>query len=250
MSEAPATSGGGDGSAAAPRRPRVLLSVATSLDGYIDDASAQRLLLSNSADFDEVDRLRAESDAILIGAGTLRIDNPRLLVNSAERRATRVASGRPEYPVKITVTASGELDPALRFWHTGGAKIVYTTTAGAVRLGDRLADSAEVVCLGDRLDLAALLDDLTARGIHRLMVEGGTGMHTGFLAADLVDEIRLAIAPILVGDAAAPRFVGPALFPGGPQRRLHLTGVEQLGDVAVVNYLVGPPTDLVRPPAL
>ncbi|WP_370465776.1 RibD family protein [Nocardia sp. GTS18] len=250
MSEVPAASGGGDGSAAPPRRPRVLLSVATSLDGYIDDASAQRLLLSNSADFDEVDRLRAESDAILIGAGTLRIDNPRLLVNSAERRATRVASGRPEYPVKITVTASGELDPALRFWHTGGAKIVYTTTAGAVRLGDRLADTAEVVCLGDRLDLAALLDDLAARGIHRLMVEGGTGMHTGFLAADLVDEIRLAIAPILVGDAAAPRFVGPALFPGGPQRRLHLTGVEQLGDVAVVNYLVGAPTDPIHPPAL
>ncbi|MEV0436658.1 dihydrofolate reductase family protein [Nocardia sp. NPDC050413] len=250
MSEAAAASSGGDGSVAPPRRPRVLLSVATSLDGYIDDTSAQRLLLSNSADFDEIDRLRAESDAILIGAGTLRIDNPRLLVNSAERRATRVASGRPEYPVKITVTASGELDPALRFWHTGGAKVVYTTTAGAVRLGDRLAGRAEVVCLGDRLDLAALLDDLTARDIHRLMVEGGTGMHTAFLAADLVDEIRVAIAPILVGDAAAPRFVGPALFPGGPQRRLHLTGVEQLGDVAVMNYLVGAPTDPVRPPAL
>ncbi|MFF2086372.1 RibD family protein [Nocardia sp. NPDC058176] len=221
-------------------RPRVLLSVAASLDGYIDDASAQRLLLSNSADFDRVDQVRAASDAILVGARTLRTDNPRLLVNSAERRAARIAAGKPEYPVKVTVTDSGDLDPELRFWHTGGDKLVYTSEAGAARLRGRLDSSAEVVVLGSRLALPALLDDLGARGIERLMVEGGTGMHTGFLAADLVDEIRLAIAPILVGDPAAPRFVGPARFPGGAQRRLRLAGVEQLGDVAVLNYLVDP----------
>ncbi|MEV6215471.1 dihydrofolate reductase family protein [Nocardia sp. NPDC051833] len=221
-------------------RPYVLLSVAASLDGYIDDASAQRLLLSNSADFDRVDQIRAESDAILIGARTLRTDNPRLLVNSAVRRADRVTAGKPAYPVKITVTASGELDPELRFWHTGGDKLVYTTDTGAARLGDRLAGLADVVALGRELALSALLDDLGARGIGRLMVEGGTGMHTGFLAADLADEIRLAIAPILVGDPAAPRFVGPAQFPGGAQRRLRLAGVEQLGDVAVLKYLVSP----------
>ncbi|WP_198932387.1 dihydrofolate reductase family protein, partial [Pseudonocardia sp. Ae717_Ps2] len=61
-------------------RPYVLLSVAMSIDGYIDDASDERLLLSNSADFDRVDEVRAQSDAIMIGAGTLRADNPRLLV--------------------------------------------------------------------------------------------------------------------------------------------------------------------------
>lgn len=227
-------------------RPWVLLSVAASLDGYIDDASAQRLLLSNSADFDQVDQVRAESDAILIGAQTLRADNPRLLVNSAERRADRVSAGKPEYPVKITVTASGELDPELRFWHTGGDKLVYTSDTGAATLGGRLAGLAEVVALGPELALSALLDDLGERGIHRLMVEGGTGMHTGFLAADLVDEIRLAIAPILVGDPAAPRFVGRAQFPGGAQRRLRLAGVEQLGDVAVLKYLVGEADEPVR----
>ncbi|MFI6570775.1 RibD family protein [Nocardia fluminea] len=221
-------------------RPWVLLSVAASLDGYIDDASAQRLLLSNAADFDRVDQIRAESDAILIGARTLRTDNPRLLVNSAERRAARMSAGRPEFPVKVTVTDSGDLDPGLRFWHTGGAKLVYTSDAGAAALGDRLGGLAEVVSLGERLALPALVADLGTRGIHRLMVEGGTGMHTGFLAADLVDEIRLAIAPILVGDPAAPRFVGPGRFPGGAGRRLHLTGVEQLGDVAVLNYQVSP----------
>ncbi|GAD85187.1 RibD family protein [Nocardia asteroides] len=227
-------------------RPYVLLSVATSLDGYIDDASAERLLLSNSADFDRVDQVRAESDAILIGARTLRADNPRLLVNSAMRRADRVTAGKPEYPLKVAVSGSGDLDPELRFWHTGGDKVVYTTHAGATRLGERLAGLADVVALGAELALPALLDDLGARGIHRLMVEGGMGIHTGFLAADLVDEIRLAIAPILVGDPGAPRFVGPARFPGGAQRRMRLAGVEQLGDVAVLKYLVGAGDDPVR----
>jgi riboflavin biosynthesis pyrimidine reductase len=75
------------------KRPYVLLSVATSIDGHLDDTSPQRLLLSNAVDFDRVDEVRAGVDAILIGATTLRRDNPRLLVNSATRREARIARG-------------------------------------------------------------------------------------------------------------------------------------------------------------
>ncbi|WP_330251484.1 dihydrofolate reductase family protein [Nocardia sp. NBC_00565] len=215
-------------------RPYVLLSVAVSVDGYIDDASPQRLLLSNEADFDRVDAVRADSDAILIGAETLRRDNPRLLVSSAERRAARLAAGKPEYPLKVTVSARGDLDPELRFWHHGGDKLVYTTNTGAAKLGDRLAGLAEVVSLGGDIDLGALLDDLGRRGIARMMVEGGTRMHTEFLSADLADELQMAVAPILVGHAAAPRFLGPAEF---PSRRMRLADVTRIGDVALLRYL-------------
>ncbi|MZE51824.1 deaminase, partial [Streptomyces sp. SID5770] len=76
-------------------RPYVILSAAMSVDGYLDDTRSERLLLSNAEDFDRVDQVRAESDAILIGANTMRKDNPRLLVNSDERRAQRVAEGKP-----------------------------------------------------------------------------------------------------------------------------------------------------------
>ncbi|MRT44622.1 5-amino-6-(5-phosphoribosylamino)uracil reductase, partial [Xylella fastidiosa subsp. multiplex] len=62
--------------------PYVLLSAAVSLDGCLDDTGPERLLLSSPADFDRVDEVRASVDAILIGAGTIRADNPRLLVNS------------------------------------------------------------------------------------------------------------------------------------------------------------------------
>lgn len=223
--------------AAAVPRPYVLLSVAMSVDGYIDDASSDRLRLSNAADFDRVDQVRAESDAILIGAETLRRDNPRLLVNDVDRRTARIVAGKPQFPLKVTLTASGNLDPGLRFWHHGGRKLVYTTDAGARRLGDQLADLAEVVSLGPELDLGAVLDDLGRRGIARLMVEGGTRIHTGFLAAGLADELHLAIAPLLVGDPAAPRFLDPAEFPGAPHRRMRLAGVRQLGDILVLRYL-------------
>ncbi|MEV6096369.1 dihydrofolate reductase family protein [Nocardia sp. NPDC051981] len=218
-------------------RPHVMLSVAVSIDGYIDDTGPDRLLLSNAADFDRVDALRADSDVILIGAETLRRDNPRLLVNSADRRLQRVAAGKPEYPVRVIVTAGGDLDPELRFWHCGGERLVYTTDSGATRIGDRLAGLAEVVSLGSLIEFDALLDDLGKRGLERLMVEGGGAIHTGFLSAGLADEIWMAVAPVVVGDPAAPRFLGPAAFPGGPNHRMQLADVGRIGDIALLRYL-------------
>lgn len=218
-------------------RPHVLLSVATSVDGYIDDTSATRLLLSNKEDFDRVDQVRADSDAILIGAGTMRADNPRLLVNSEQRRADRVAAGKPAYPLKATITASGNLDSELKFWHHGGAKVAYTTDAGVEKLSEQLGELADVVSTGADIDLGVILDDLGERGVRRLMVEGGGQVHTAFLSQGLADEIHLAIAPLVVGEADAPRFLGPASYPGGSTRRMHLAEARTIGDVVFLRYL-------------
>jgi 5-amino-6-(5-phosphoribosylamino)uracil reductase len=218
-------------------RPYVLLSVAMSVDGFIDDTTPQRLMLSNDADFDRVDAERAECDAIMIGAETLRRDNPRLLVKSPERRAAREARGLPAYPLKVTLTRSGDLDPDLKFWHYGGAKLVYAPPAAAEKLRARLGDLAEVASTGEDLDVAAILDDLGARGIRKLMVEGGGTLHTQFLAAGLADEIQLAIAPFFLGTPEAPKFVNPAVFPDGPGRRMTLAEVQAVGDMAVLRYL-------------
>lgn len=218
-------------------RPYVLLSCATSLDGYLDDASEARLVLSSAEDLDRVDAVRASCDAILVGAGTLRSDNPRLLVNSAARRAEREAAGRPAFPVKVTLTRRGDLDPALRFWHHGGAKLVYCPAPVASELRARLGDLAEVVGLGSG-DLGELLDDLGGRGIRRLMVEGGGTIHTQFLAADLADELQVAIAPFLLGRDGAARFVGAQAFPQGPGRPMRLAGLQAIGDLAVLTYRV------------
>ncbi|MPY98696.1 MAG: deaminase [Actinophytocola sp.] len=217
-------------------RPYVLLSVATSIDGCIDDTSGQTLVLSGTEDRDRVDRVRAACDAILVGAGTIRADNPRLVV-SDRRRSERVARGAPEYPLKVTVTASGDLDPGLRFWQYGGDKLVYTASQAANPLRTRLAGLADVVDLGAEIDFGALLDDLGGRGVGRLMVEGGGQIHTAFLSHGLADEIQLAIAPIVVGQRDAPRFLNPASYPGGPTRRMRLAETRAIGDVALMRYL-------------
>ena len=219
-----------------PRRPYVLLSVATSVDGHIDDHGPERLLLSNAADFDRVDQVRAESDAILIGAGTIRADNPRLIVNSEQRRAARVARGLPEYPLKVTLTRSGNIDRDQKFWHHGGAKLIYTVDQAVEKLTEQFARLADVVSLGPDIEFGALLDDLGERGVRRLMVEGGEKIHTAFLSHGLADEINLAIAPLLVGDDNAPRFLASATYPGGPKRRMRLVEARPVGDVVLLRY--------------
>ncbi|AXL89901.1 5-amino-6-(5-phosphoribosylamino)uracil reductase [Streptomyces sp. CB09001] len=214
--------------------PHVLLSAAVSLDGYLDDTGPERLLLSSPADFDRVDEVRASVDAILVGAGTIRADNPRLLVNSAERRAARVADGRAEYPIKVTVSGGGELDPAARFWHTGGDKVLLTTDDGA-RRARALGIGADVVSLGPDLDWRAALEYLhDRRGVRRLMVEGGGTVHTQLLQQELADELQLVLAPLLVGDPAAPRLFGPGAYQGG---RLRLIGTRRIEDVVLMRYL-------------
>ncbi len=171
-----------------------------------------------------------------MGGNTLRTDNPRLLVNDPLRRAARMAAGRPAHPLKVTLTAGGSLDAGLRFWHTGGDKLAYTTDTGARTLRPALDGLAEVVALGAEVGLGAVLDDLGARGVRRLMVEGGSGVHTQFLAQGLADELHLVIAPLLVGQDAAPRFVNPAAFPGGPARRMRLLEARTVGDVVLLRY--------------
>jgi riboflavin-specific deaminase-like protein len=217
-------------------RPYVLLSAAVSVDGYLDDTSHERLLLSNAKDFDRVDEVRAGVDAILIGATTMRRDNPRLLVNSAERRAVRVARGLPEYPLKVTVTRTGGLDRTLKFWHHGGEKLVFTVDDALEKLSAQLQGLAAVVSTGAEFDWGKALDELGRRGVRRLMIEGGGTIHTQIMAANLADELHLAIAPILVGQADAPRFLGSASYPSGTTARMRLLEARVIGDVVLIRY--------------
>jgi len=211
-----------------------------SVDGYIDDMTAERLKLSNPADLDRVDAVRATCDAILVGANTVRRDNPSLLIKSAARRSERAARGLPEDLAKVTLTSGGDLDPESRFFSTGTEpKLVYTTSESAVALAGRLGEAATVIDTGETVHLPSMLSDLTFRGIRRLMVEGGGSVHTRFLTEGLVDEIHLAVAPFFVGDPSAPRFVHPGVFPQSPARPMRLVETTRIGDVALLRYTIG-----------
>jgi len=211
-----------------------------SVDGHIDDLAEERLTLSNAADLDRVDAVRATMDAIMVGAGTVRRDNPSLLVKSVSRRIERVSRGLPEDLVKVTVTEGGDLDPGSRFFTTGAApKLVYTVRDAAAGLTARLGSAATVVDLGERVDLPALLADLSARGVRRLMVEGGGAIHTAFLTAGLADELHLVVAPFFIGEPDAPRFTHAGAFPQSPRHPMRLAEVRKIGEVALLRYTMG-----------
>ena len=217
-------------------RPYTLLSCSVSMDGYIASA-ASRLLLSNEADFDRVDAVRASCDAILVGATTVRNDNPRLLVRSQALREERTARGLAPTPMKVTVTRRAELDARAEFFTTGEAeKLVYCARSRVDDARARLGPVATVVDAGHTVEMCTLTDDLAERGVERLMVEGGATVHTQFLTANLVDELQLVVAPVFVGDSQAPRFVRDGRFPWNPARRAKLADVRQIGDVVLLRY--------------
>ncbi|MGN6217715.1 MAG: RibD family protein [Solirubrobacterales bacterium] len=220
-----------------PDRPYILLSCALSIDGYLGSAAPRRLELSNDADFDRVDAVRASSDAILVGATTVRTDNPRLLVRSHDRREERRARGLPPSPMKVTVTERMELDAHADFFTAGETeKVVYCASPRLADARSRLGSVATVVDGGRRVRMRRLTEDLGERGVRRLMVEGGGKVHTQFLTDDLVDELQLVVAPFFVGDSRATRFVSDGRFPWNPDRRARLAEVSQIGDVVLLRY--------------
>jgi 5-amino-6-(5-phosphoribosylamino)uracil reductase len=217
--------------------PYTVLSCAVSLDGYLDDASDRRLVLSNDADLDRVDAERARCDALLVGAATVRNDNPRLVVRSRQRTAERRARGLRPSPVKVTVTGSGKLDSDRDFFATGdGERLVYCASDAVTDARDRLRRCATVVDAGLPVDMGWVSADLRARGIERLLVEGGGTVLSQFLMAGLADELQLVVAPFFVGDSRARRFVGDGRFPWTSDRPAVLVETRQIDDVVLLRY--------------
>jgi 5-amino-6-(5-phosphoribosylamino)uracil reductase len=218
-------------------RPYTILSCSISLDGFLDAGTPERLVLSNAADLERVDAVRAECDAILVGAATVRNDNPRLVVRQAALRHRRITRGLPESPMKVTLTERVRLDPCSNFFAVGESeKLVYCASPALPLARRRLGAVATVVDGGQPVDVSRLSGDLHARGVRRLMVEGGGNVHTQFLTADVADELQLVVAPFFVGNSRARRFVGDGRFPWHTGHRAHLAETRQIGDVVLLRY--------------
>ena len=218
-------------------RPYTLLSCGMSIDGSLDTPTVKRLPLSNGADLDRIDAVRAASDAILVGAATVRNDNPRLLIRSPARRRARQARGLRPTPIKVTVTRHGRLDADADFFQVGDTeKVVYCESTAFDEACVRLGSVSCVVDGGEPVRMRRVSEDLHSRGVRRLMVEGGGTVLTQFLTADLADELQLVVAPFFVGDSKARRFVSDGRFPWHPQRRATLAEVRQIGDVVLLRY--------------
>lgn len=186
------------------RRPWVTLKLASTLDGRIADAAGHSKWITGAAARTSVQALRRRADAIMVGVGTVNADDPCLL--------PRPARGRK--PFRVVVDSSGRADPRAQVFTDEAAERTLRFSAPA----------------GQRVPLAAVMKDLGKRGLLHVVCEGGGELAAGLLRAKLVDELRLYIAPkVIGGHGAVPSFAG-AGWPLAAAPQFAVRTVERMGE--------------------
>jgi 2,5-diamino-6-(ribosylamino)-4(3H)-pyrimidinone 5'-phosphate reductase len=227
----------------APFRPRVLVNFATSIDGKITLASGLRkgafTMSRHHEDHRRMRKIRSSADAILIGAGNLRADNPKLAL-SQDERIRRRAGGERE-PYRIVVTRRGEglfadrkvFDPKL-----GGDTIVMHADTMPAATREKLSEVATLVALGEQsVDIGRMLDWIGDElGVRTLLCEGGGVLVGALFAARAVDELYITLVPRILGGADTPTLSeGRGFLPDEiPDARLAM--VERVGDELFLRY--------------
>jgi diaminohydroxyphosphoribosylaminopyrimidine deaminase / 5-amino-6-(5-phosphoribosylamino)uracil reductase len=220
-------------------RPYVALKMAASLDGFVASRPDTRERLGSDEEQRFVRELRTAYDAVLVGARTVRVDDPALTVRPRHERArpyVRIVAGGDEIIARSSRVFSA---------HDGYDRTIVLATGARRERFDVLRDLAEVLYVGGsdaaRLDLSAALGALRARGILSVLCEGGPSLGASLLAAGLVDRVYWAIAPrFLSGELAVPALAGSNL----QSVTLHFDRVERIGpDVVISGVPSHPSTD-------
>jgi 2,5-diamino-6-(ribosylamino)-4(3H)-pyrimidinone 5'-phosphate reductase len=187
-------------------RPYVFVNVAMSADGKLSTRERRQVKISGAADFQRVDRIKAASDAIMVGIGTVLADDPSLTVKDPELKAARAARGEDENPIRVVVDSRGRTPIDAAILNKGsGQRIVAVSGEADEKNRELLRKKADVIATGtESVDLPALLDALHARGVRRLMVEGGGTLIWSLIKEDLVDEIQTFIGNMVIGGKDAP----------------------------------------------
>jgi 2,5-diamino-6-(ribosylamino)-4(3H)-pyrimidinone 5'-phosphate reductase len=225
-------------------RPYVVVNVAMSADGKLSTRERRQVRISGKEDFARVDRLKAECDAIMIGIGTVLADDPSLTVKGEENRQERKNQGLCENPVRIVIDSRARIPLDAAILHKGdGQRIVAVSRqAGAERIA-ALKAHATVITAGDgNVDLAALMEGLGARGIRRVMVEGGGELIAGLIREGLVDEIFPFIGNRIIGGKTAPTLAdGEGFFKEDDFCRLTLIETRRIEDGILLHWNVDGP---------
>lgn len=191
-------------------RPYVVLKAAMTLDGKIATAGGESKWISGEAARQLGHQWRAELEAIVVGRSTVVADDPRL--------TARLAAQPIAQPLRVVVASQAHVSPSARVFDAPGTLVACLRDAPVRRLAALRARGAEPLLLpadrrNGRVSIPALCRALAHRGVTSILVEGGGELHASFLAARLVDELRLVIAPIALG--GRPGLVG-SLVGAGP----------------------------------
>jgi 5-amino-6-(5-phosphoribosylamino)uracil reductase len=208
-----------------------------SLDGRIDDRCTQRLVLSSPEDLEDMYEARAKCDAILIGANTVRHDNPSLVIDSQELIEQRIKNKQPGELIKVTVTSTGNLDKNAKFFTKGnGQKFIICPATNFEKVSKKLSNIATILPIQE-ITAVNIVKTLETVGINSLFIEGGTSILTMFISQGVFHRLRLAIAPFFLGDSLAPALVTQGKFINNATNRLHITALRNLGNMIVIDML-------------
>ncbi len=226
-------------------RPRIVANLAMSADGKIDSALREGRGLGSRLDRDRLDELRAEADAIVVGAATIRAEDPPMGVRDPARRHQRLAQGRPAHPVPVVISRSADIPLTARFLAGEAPQKIVAVPADldpfATAPYEALAASGGVRVLragAGSVDLQAVVAALHRDGMRLVVVEGGGEVVAAFLAAGLLDELRVTLVPVLLGGRSAPTPVEGDGWPFAERRRLTLLESERVGDELYLRYQV------------
>jgi 2,5-diamino-6-(ribosylamino)-4(3H)-pyrimidinone 5'-phosphate reductase len=188
-------------------RPFVHINVAVTADGKMDTFERKGAAISSAQDKARVDKLRAESDAVMVGGRTLLDEDPKLTVKSEALRAERVARGLSANPIKVGVVTKADVKLESNFLNVGPARVVIFTTdqTSKTQVENLRSRGVEVyVHHNPRVDLEHAMRTLKELGVERLMVEGGGTLNFELLRLGLVDELSVYVAPMIFGGESAP----------------------------------------------
>jgi 2,5-diamino-6-(ribosylamino)-4(3H)-pyrimidinone 5'-phosphate reductase len=223
---------------------RVVVNAAASVDGKLSHRGREQVAISGPEDFDRVDRLRAESDAVMVGVGTVLADDPHLTLDDPELIDERVAGDDPAHPARVIADSRGRTPPDARILDDAATTYVLVSEAASTeRVADLQDAGAETVTAGrERVDLAAALDGLADCGIDQVMVEGGGEVIFSLFEAGLVDELSVFVGGTVIGGRDAPTLADGEGFVGGFPS-LSLAGVERLDDGVLLRWVPEPPSE-------
>ncbi len=221
-------------------KPFIFINSAISLDGKLSTRERKQVKISNKEDLERVDSLRAGADAVMVGSNTVAIDDPKLTVKSEALRNQRKAKGMPENPAKVMVGSIKNIRVDGDFLNYGNAeKIIFTTEKEDIKKIEELRKKAKVYVLGkQKTNVKEMIEILSGLGMKRIMVEGGGTLNYEMLEAGLVDEIYVAIGPMIFGGKDAPTLADGEGLLYEKKINLEPIGTETLGDVYVLKYKV------------